>query len=76
MTQPPHPSESEAAVHPPSAGKAPGIVPMTTKSLLKVAREIVPSTKPWFESAKNYAMYANQSGFYDDVLRFLGIKKQ
>ena len=51
------------------------IVPMTTKALLKVAKSITPSTKPWFESAKNYAMYANQSGFYDDVLRFLGIKK-
>lgn len=51
------------------------IVPMTTKGMMKVARGIVPSTKPWFESAKNYALYANQSGFYDDVLRFLGIKK-
>ncbi len=51
------------------------VVPMTTKSLLKVAKGLAPSTKPWFESAKNYAMYANQSGFYDDVLRFLGVKK-
>lgn len=51
------------------------IVPMNTKGLLKVAKSLVPSTKPWFESAKNYAMYANQSGFYDDVLSFLGIKK-
>ena len=51
------------------------IVPLTTKSLIKAAKAITPSTKPWFESAKNYAMFANQSGFYDDVLRFLGIKK-
>ena len=51
------------------------IVPMTTKGLAKTAKAVMPSTKPWFESAKNYAMYANQSGFYDDVLRFLGIKK-
>lgn len=51
------------------------IVPMNTKALVKVAKSIVPSSKPWFESAKNYAMYANQSGFYDDVLSFLGIKK-
>lgn len=49
------------------------IVPITTKGLIKAAKGITPSTKPWFESAKNYAMYANQSGFYDDVLRFLGI---
>ncbi len=51
------------------------VVPMTTKSLLRAAKGITPSTKPWFESAKNYALYANQSGFYDDVLQFLGIKK-
>ena len=51
------------------------IVPMNTKGLIKVAKTITPSTKPWFDSAKNYAMYANQSGFYDDVLKFLGAKK-
>lgn len=51
------------------------IVPITMKSLLAVAKNIIPSSRPWFESAKNYAMYANQSGFYDDVLKFLGIKK-
>jgi transitional endoplasmic reticulum ATPase len=33
------------------------------------------STRAWFESAKNYALYANQGGFYDDVLTFLGIRK-
>jgi transitional endoplasmic reticulum ATPase len=51
------------------------IVPITTDDLLRAARSMQPSTKAWFESAKNYALYANQSGFYDDVLSFLGIKK-
>lgn len=51
------------------------IVPITGKDLVKASRKVKPSTKKWFESAKNYAIYANQSGFYDDVLDFMGIKK-
>ena len=51
------------------------VVPLTTEDLLQTVRELRPSTKAWFESAKNYALYANQSGFYDDVLSFLNIRK-
>ncbi|MBV9273064.1 MAG: AAA family ATPase [Verrucomicrobia bacterium] len=51
------------------------LVPLTTEDLLQAAREIRPSTRGWFESAKNYALYANQSGFYDDVLSFLNLRK-
>jgi len=51
------------------------VVPLTTEDLLQAAREVRPSTRAWFESAKNYALYANQSGFYDDVLSFLNLRK-
>ncbi len=51
------------------------MVPITGKALAKRAGMVKPSTRRWFESAKNYALYANQSGFYDDVLEFLGIQK-
>ncbi len=51
------------------------IVPLDTKSLLAAARDVKSSTRAWFESAKNYALYANQGGFYDEVLVHLGIKK-
>jgi len=51
------------------------VVPITTDDLIRAAKSMQPSTKAWFESAKNYALYANQSGFYNDVLSFLGIKK-
>ena len=51
------------------------VIPLGTDDLMKSAKEVKPSTKAWFESAKNYAIYSNQSGFYDDVLTFLGIKK-
>jgi AAA+ superfamily predicted ATPase len=57
------------------AMKKGGVVPVTGKMLAKAAKEIKPSTKKWFESAKNHALYANQSGFYDDILIYLGLKK-
>ena len=51
------------------------IVPVTQKDLLHAAKNVKPSTRKWFESARNYALYANQSGFYDDILHYLGIQK-
>jgi transitional endoplasmic reticulum ATPase len=51
------------------------VVPISTEDLIRAAKSMQPSTRAWFESAKNYALYANQSGFYNDVLAFLGIKK-
>lgn len=51
------------------------MVPMTGKALIHAAKDVKPSTRKWFESAKNHALYANQSGFYDDVLTYLGLKK-
>jgi SpoVK/Ycf46/Vps4 family AAA+-type ATPase len=33
--------------------------------------EVRPSTRPWFETAKSYAMFANDGGVYDDLLDFM-----
>lgn len=51
------------------------VIPLNTRDLVKASARHRPTTKAWFESAKNYALYANQSGFYDDVLRHLGLLK-
>jgi transitional endoplasmic reticulum ATPase len=45
--------------------------PLTTRDLLQAARRIKPSTKEWFSTARNYALYANESGTYDDILEYL-----
>lgn len=42
------------------------------KSALK---EIKPSTTPWMETAKNYAIYANEGGIYDDLLDYMKSQK-
>ncbi len=57
------------------AMKANRVIPLTLKDFIKTSKKIKPSTKTWFETAKNYALFSNQSGFYDDVLTFLGIQK-
>ncbi|PIQ83275.1 MAG: cell division protein [Candidatus Omnitrophica bacterium CG11_big_fil_rev_8_21_14_0_20_63_9] len=45
--------------------------PLTTKDLLSGAAGVKPSTKEWFSTARNYALYANQGGLYDDILKYL-----
>ncbi|HVJ83200.1 MAG TPA: ATP-binding protein, partial [Planctomycetia bacterium] len=45
--------------------------PLTTKDLVGAAKEIRPTSKEWFATARNYALYANQSGTYDDILKYL-----
>ena len=35
---------------------------------------IKPSTREWLASAKNYALFANQGGTYDDVLKYMKLK--
>ena len=52
------------------------VLPLNTKDLLKAAGRHQPTTRAWFDSAKNYAMYANQGGFYDDILKYLGLIKK
>jgi AAA+ superfamily predicted ATPase len=45
--------------------------PLTTKDLLAAAAGVRPTTKEWFATARNYALYANQGGLYDDIRKYL-----
>ena len=45
--------------------------PITTKDLTSAAGSVKPSTREWFSTAKNYALYSNQGGTYDDILKYL-----
>ena len=45
--------------------------PLTGKDLLSAAKKHRPTTQEWFASARNYALYANEGGLYDDVLKFV-----
>ena len=48
---------------------------LTTKDLLAAAKQHKPTTTEWFSSARNYALYSNESGLYDDILKYLKIRK-
>lgn len=54
-------------------GAAPA--PLTTAVLLDALGRARPSTKGWFETARNYALHANQDGQYDAILEHLGIRR-
>lgn len=45
--------------------------PLTTKDLQAAAANVRASTKEWFSTARNYALYSNQGGVYDDILKYL-----
>ncbi len=47
------------------------VEPITTKDLLKALKKVKPSTREWFKTARNHALFANESGLYDDVLAYL-----
>ncbi len=48
---------------------------ITTKDLQKAVKQHRPTTSEWFGTARNYALYANESGLYDDILQYLKINK-
>lgn len=49
--------------------------PIQEKDIANAVKKHNASTKEWFISAKNFALYANESGLYNDVLAYLKIKK-
>ncbi len=45
--------------------------PITTQDLITAAKKHHASTRDWFNTAKNYALFANESGLYDEVLKYI-----
>lgn len=45
--------------------------PLTTADLVAAAGQLKPTTREWFSTARNYALYANQDGIYDDILKYM-----
>lgn len=45
--------------------------PITTKDLESSLKDVKPSTSEWFATAKNYALYSNEGGAYDDIRKYL-----
>lgn len=49
--------------------------PIESSDLEKAAKVHRATTKEWFSTAKNYALFANEAGIYDEILDYLKIKR-
>ena len=49
--------------------------PLQTGDLEKAIKRHRATTKEWFNTAKNYALFANEAGLYDEILDYLNLKK-
>jgi SpoVK/Ycf46/Vps4 family AAA+-type ATPase len=57
------------------AMRAGGLAPLSTQDFLALLKETRPTTKEWFDTARNYAVYSNEGGLYDEILTYLKISK-
>lgn len=49
--------------------------PLTTDDLVAAAKVHKPTTREWFATARNYALYSNQGGAYDEVTNYMRAAK-
>ncbi|MGC4045432.1 MAG: AAA family ATPase [Armatimonas sp.] len=49
--------------------------PIGMDDFKKALREVRPSTRPWLDMARNYALFANEGGVYDELLDYLRARK-
>jgi AAA+ superfamily predicted ATPase len=48
---------------------------ITTADFQEALRQLRPSTRPWFETARNFVLFGNESGAYDDLMTYMKTKK-
>ncbi|MBS7563120.1 AAA family ATPase [Mucilaginibacter sp. Bleaf8] len=46
---------------------------LVMNDILDAVKKVRPSTKEWFNTARNYALYSNTSGIYDDIKSYLNL---
>lgn len=45
--------------------------PIKHTDYVRALKDVKPSVRPWFDTAKNYAQFSNEGGVYDDLLEYL-----
>ncbi|MCI0606149.1 AAA family ATPase [bacterium] len=48
---------------------------ITMSDFKKALKEVKSTARSWFEIAKNYALFANEGGLYDDLVDYLRMRK-
>jgi AAA+ superfamily predicted ATPase len=49
--------------------------PIGMADFQEALRQVKPSTRAWFETARNFVLFANESGTYDDLMAYMKSKK-
>ena len=57
------------------AMRAGSLQPLSGRDLLEAIKRHKPTVRDWFQTARNHALYANQSGLYDEILAYMKISK-
>ena len=50
------------------------VEPVTQRLMMKAAKSVKPSVRPWLDTAKNYVTFANADGQYDELATYLAGK--
>jgi transitional endoplasmic reticulum ATPase len=50
--------------------------PLTTNDLVRAQQNQRPSMEEWFATARNYGLYANEGGLYNDVMNYMKSRKK
>jgi SpoVK/Ycf46/Vps4 family AAA+-type ATPase len=50
--------------------------PITTADLVQALQKVRPTVDDWLATARNFGTYANQTGFYDEVMAYLKGRKR
>jgi AAA+ superfamily predicted ATPase len=48
---------------------------VTSRDFDRALAEVKPSTRPWFETARNFVLFANNGGMYDDLQAYMRARK-
>jgi SpoVK/Ycf46/Vps4 family AAA+-type ATPase len=50
-------------------------VPISMSDLKSALKDVKASTRAWLEMAKNFALFSNDSGTYDDLISYLKMRR-
>jgi len=70
-----HLCESAAELAIEASIEADEVRPVKMEYFRSALKDVKPSTRPWLETARNYAMFSNDGGAYDSLLDYLRRRK-
>ncbi len=70
-----HLCESAAEIALEASAASAVVRPITLVDFQHALKDVRPSTRSWFETARNYALFANEGGAYDDLLAYMQTHK-